>query len=134
MPQHVTVTVPAQDAELVLEALLAVYAARATHLAEQVADDARLREARAELAEAGRMLDAFGWERGRRVRATELAGSEWDVGEVLRLALSDAHDALGAVIEDYHQGRAALEDLTEASERLRAMVGRFAAFEAQHAL
>ena len=136
MSQPVTVAVPAQDAELVLEALLAVYAARATNLADQVAhgDESRLREARAELAEAGRMLDQFGWERGRRVRGADLAGSEWDVGEVLRLALSDAHEALGAVIETYHRGRAALEDVIESAERLRAMLGRFSAFERDHAL
>ncbi len=53
---------------------------------------------------------------------------------MLRLALSDAHDALGAAIEEYHRGHAALEDLREASERLRAMLGRFCAFEAEHAL
>ena len=136
MSQPVTVAVPAQDAELVLEALLAVYAARATNLADQVAlgDESRLREARAELAEAGRMLDQFGWERGRRVRGADLAGSEWDVGEVLRLALSDAHDALGEVIESYHRGRAALDDVLESAERLRAMLGRFSAFERDHAL
>jgi len=136
MSQHVSVTVPAQDAELVLEALLAVYAARATNLADQVAhgDDARLHEARGELAEAGRMLDLFGWGRGCRVRGAELAGSEWDVGEVLRLALSDAHEALGASIEAYHRGQAALADLLERAERLAAMLERFCAFEREHAL
>ena len=134
MSQHVTVTVPAQDAELVLEALLALYAARATHLAEQVGDETRVREARAELAEVGRMLDVFGWERGQRVRAAELSGSEWDVGEVLRLSLSDAHEALGAAIEAYHRGRAALEEVQARAERLTAMLGRFCAFEEEHAL
>ena len=134
MTQHVTMTVPAQDAELVLEALLAVYAARATHLAEQVGDEARVREARAGLADVGRMLDMFGWERGRRTRDAELSGTEWDVGEVLRLALSDAHEALGTAIAAYHQGQATLDDLAEASERLRAMLGRFSAFEAEHEL
>jgi len=134
MTQHVTMTVPAQDAELVLEALLAVYAARATHLAEQVGYEARVREARAALAESGRMLDVFGWERGTRTREAELSGSEWDVGEVLRLALTDAHEALGTAIGAYHQGHATLDDLADASERLRAMLGRFSGFEADHAL
>ena len=134
MPEIVTVTVPAQDAELVLEALLAVYAARATHLAEQAGDEARVREARAGLADVGRMLDVFGWQRGRRVRDAELTGSEWDVGEVLRLALADAHEALGTAIEAYHRGHATLDDLRDASERLHAMLTRFSAFEAEHAL
>ena len=136
MPQHLTLTVPAEEAELVLDALLAVYAARATNLADQVAEGGggNVREARAALVEAGRMLDLFGWERGRRARSAELAGPEPDVGEVLRLALSDAHEALGEVIETYHRGGAALEDVHEAAERLRAMLGRFSAFERDHAL
>ena len=134
MSQHVTVTVPAQDAELVLEALLALYAARATHLAEQVGDETRVRQARAGLAEVGRMLDVFGWERGRRVRAAELSGSEWDVGEVLRLTLADAHEALGAAIEAYHRGRATLDDVRASAERLAATLDRFCAFEEEHAL
>ena len=80
------------------------------------------------------MLDAFGWERGARVRAATLSGEEADVGEVLRIALSGAHDALGAAIAAYHGGRADLEDIAAASERLNAMLARFSAFEAEHAL
>ncbi|NUT55098.1 MAG: hypothetical protein HOQ03_03835, partial [Thermoleophilia bacterium] len=98
MASLVTVTVPAQDAERMLGALLDLYAARASHLAEHVADASRVQEARAGLTAVGRMLDLFGWERGRRVRSADLSGPEADVGEVLRLALADAHDALGAAI------------------------------------
>lgn len=136
MAQIVTLTVPPEEAELVLGALLSVYAARATSVGDQIAqhDDARLREARAELVEAGGMLDLFGWERGGRAAAAELAGPEPVVGEVLRLALADAHEALGERIETYHRGGATLEDVLGALARLRAMTGRFAAFEREHAL
>ena len=134
MATHVTVTVPAQDAERMLTALLDVYAARAAHLADHVSDASRVHEARAGLAAVERMLEGFGWERGRRVRAAELSGPEADVGEVLRLALSDAHDALGAAIVSYHRGHADLDDLAAEGERLAAMLARFAAFEADHSL
>jgi len=136
MAQFVTLTVPPEEAELVLGALLSVYAARATSVGDQIAqhDDIRLREARAELVEAGRMLDLFGWERGGRSAAAELAGPEPVVGEVLRLALADAHDAYGDRIEAYHRGAATLDDLLAALDRLRATTARFAAFEREHAL
>jgi hypothetical protein len=136
MAQIVTLTVPPEEAELVLGALLAVYAARATSVGDQIAqhDDARLREARAELVEAGRMLDLFGWERGGRTAAAELAGPEPVVGEVLRLALADAHDALGDHIERYHRGAATLDDMLAALDRLRSTTARFAAFEREYAL
>jgi hypothetical protein len=136
MAQIVTLTVPPEEAELVLEALLSVYAARATSVGDQIAqhDHARLREVRAELVETGRMLDLFGWERGRRAGTAELAGPEPTVGEVLRLALADAHEALGDRIEAYHRGSATIEELLSSLERLRAMTGRFAAFEREHAL
>ena len=134
MAPHVTVSVPAQDAERILSALLDLYAARASHLAEHVADASRVHEARAGLAAVGRMLDLFGWEHGRRARGADLSGPEGEVGEVLRLALSDAHDALGSAIASYHGGHAELEDVAAASERLNAMLTRFSAFEADHAL
>lgn len=136
MAQFATLTLPPGDADLVLEALLAVYAARATAVGDQIAqhDDMRLREARAELVEAGRMLDLFGWERGGRTADAELAGPDWAVGEVLRLALADAHEAVGDRIQAYHRGSATLEDMLGALDRLRAMAGRFAAFEREHAL
>ena len=38
------------------------------------------------------------------------------------------------MIETYHRGRAALEEVLESAERLRAMLGRFSAFERDHAL
>ena len=134
MASHAAVTVPAQDAERTLTALLDVYAARATHLADHVTDASRVHEARAGLAAVEHMLDAFGWERGHRVRAAELKGPEADVGEVLRLALSDAHDALGATIASYHRGHADLDDLATASERLGRTLARFSAFEADHSV
>ena len=134
MATHVTVTVPAQDAERMLTALLDVYAARAAHLADHVTDAARVQEAREGLAAVERMLDLFGWERGRRVRAAELSGPEAEVGEVLRLALSDAHDALGAGIVSYHRGHADLDELAAEAQRLNAMLARFSAFERDHSL
>ncbi len=136
MAQIVTLTVPPDEAELVLGALLSVYAARATSVGDQIAhhDDTRLRAARGELVEAGRMLDLFGWERGGRTAPAELAGPEPAVGEVLRLALADAHDAFGERIDHYHRGAATLDDLLAALHRLRALTGRFAAFEREHAL
>ena len=136
MAQIVTLTVPPEEAELVLGALLSVYAARATSVGDQIAhhDDQRLREVRAELVETGRMLDLFGWERGARAAGAELAGPEPVVGEVLRLALADAHEALGERIAAYHRGNATLEDVLAALDGLRAITGRFAAFEREHAL
>ncbi len=92
----------------------------------------RLRELRGELTACERMLEVFGWEA--RSEAAELCGAEDVVGQVLRLALSDAVDALGAALERYHHGSAELEDVLSASDSLRALVGRFAAFEREHAL
>jgi hypothetical protein len=136
MPQHVNVTVGADEAELVREALLSLYAARATNVADHVgiADAERLREVRAELTDAERMLDAFGWEHRAGVEAAQLCGPEAAVGEVLRLALSDAHGSVGAALEAYHRGAAELDQVIAASERLRALLGRFAAYEREHAL
>lgn len=134
MAQIVTLTVPPEETELVLGALLSVFAARATSVGEHIArhEDARAREARAELVEIEGMLELFGWERGGRTAAAELAGPEAMVGEVLRFALADAHDALGDRVERYHRAAATLEDILAALDRLRTLTGRFAAFERAH--
>jgi hypothetical protein len=135
MSRYVNVTVAAGEAEVVAGALLAHYAAQATNVSDHVGREDRLmHEARAELAEAERMLDVFGWERGGRVRPAELVGPEATVGAVLRLALDDAHEALGEQLAGYHRGAAELEAVLTALERLRAVVGHFAAFEREHAL
>ncbi|MGH2969022.1 MAG: hypothetical protein ACRDK0_08150 [Solirubrobacteraceae bacterium] len=136
MSHHASVTVPAGEAELVLEALLSVYAARAGALAEHAErpDPGRLQEARDALTEAARALDGYGWERGPRYAPAQLAGPDALVGEVLRCALGDAYDALGSTTDDYHRGRAALPDVESAHGRLTAVLGLFAAFEREHAL
>ncbi len=134
MSQHTSVTVAAAESELVRGALLELYAARATAVAEHAGKvgEERLRELRGELTACERMLDVFGWEA--RAETGELSGTEDVVGQVLRLALSDAVEAVGAVLERYHHGSAELDDVLSASDSLRALVGRFAAFEREHAL
>jgi len=136
MSHHASVTVPAEQADLVLEALLCVYAARAYALAERAerTDPGRLQEARAELTDADRALDAFGWQPGARLVRAELAGSGKLVGAVLACALGDTRETFGGVLDDYGRGEATLAELERAHARMSAMLGLFASYEREQAV
>lgn len=135
MSRHVRVTVPPEDAALVLGALLAVYATQATGVADQAGrDDYALKEARADFEDTSLMLDVFGLERDGRAGPAELVGPASTVCDVLRIALEDAHAAMGDELERYNRAKAGLDDVLGASERAWAALDRFVAFEREHAL
>jgi hypothetical protein len=134
MPDHAHVSVRAEDAPAVLEALLSLYGARADALAEAAGrtDSARLQEARNALMDADAALDAFGWQRGERLDAAELSGPAQLVGEVLAIAASDAAESLEQALEAYGRAEETLGGLGRAEARLDAVLGLFAAHEREH--
>ena len=136
MPDHVHVSVRAEDAPAVLEALLSLYGARADSLAEAAGrtDPARLQDARTALMDADAALDAFGWEPGAQLGPAELAGPSGLVGEVLGTAVADAAETLERVLESYGRGEETLAGLAAAQERLAVLLGLFAAHEREHAV
>ena len=136
MPDHAHVSVRAEDAPAVLEALLSLYGARADALAEAAGrtDAARLQEARAALMDADAALDVFGWQRGERLDAAELSGPPQLVGEVLGIAAADAAESLEQALEAYARAEDTLAGLGRAHARLEAMLGLFAAHEREHTL
>ena len=136
MPDHAHVSVRAEHAPAVTEALLSLYGARADALAEAAGrtDAARLQEARAALMDADAALDAFGWNRGPRLDAAELEGPPALVGEVLGIAAADAAELLDGSLEAYGRGEASLAGLAEARARLDAVLELFAAHEREHAV
>ena len=131
MPDHAQVTVAAEHATAVLEALLSLYGARADALAEAAGrtDQARLQEARAAFLDADAALDLFGWTRGPRLETAELTGSPRLVGEVLAAAVTDAAEQFEAALDDYAGARAALADVESAHGRLGALLALFVAHE-----
>jgi hypothetical protein len=133
---YANVRVGAGEAELVRAALLELYAACATSIAEGAGKVAgrELQELREAFGAAERMLDAFGWEAGSTSPELELYGEEEAIGQVLRLAVSDAVDALNDSLERYHRGAVELEHVLRSLENLRALIRRFASFEREHAL
>ena len=134
MPDHAQVTVDAEEAPAVLEALLSLYGARADALAELAGrtDAGRLQEARAALLDADAALDTFGWERGDRLAPAELSGPPRLVGEVLATAVADAAELFDAVLEAYGRGHATLVQLRDAHEALTRLLAMFAAHESEH--
>jgi hypothetical protein len=132
MPDHAHVTVAAEQAPEVLDALLSLYGARADALAEAAGrtDEARLRDARSALMDADAALDTFGWERGARLEAAELTGSARLVGEVLAAAVTDAAESFDSTLDAYAGGRAGLPEVEAAHGRLSALLALFLAHEA----
>jgi hypothetical protein len=136
MPDHAHVSVRAEDAPAVLEALLSLYGARADALAEAAGrtDAARLQEARDSLMDADATLDAFGWARGPRLDPAELDGPAPLVGEVLGIAAADATESLDQALEAYGRAEATLAAVAEAHARVAALLELFAAHEREHAV
>ena len=131
MSDHAHVTVAADEAPAVLEALLSVYGARADALAELAGrtEPERLQEARAALLDADGALETFGWSRGARLGPADLTGSSQLVGEVLAAAVGDAAERFDGALEAYAQGHAGLDDLEQAHARLTALLALFLAHE-----
>jgi hypothetical protein len=136
MPVHAHVSVRAEDAPAVLEALLALYGARADALAEAAGrtDADLLQDARTALMDADAALDAFGWDRGLRLHAADLVGSPLLVGEVLGTAAADATESLERTLESYGRGEATLTGLATVQRQLIALLELFAAHEREHAV
>src|SRR4051794_20707 len=136
MPDHAHVSVRAEDAPAVLEALLSLYGARADALAEAAGrtDAARLQEARAALMDADAALDAFGWARGERLDPAELDGPPQLVGEVLATAVADAAETFERALESYGRGEETLPGLAGTQAQLAALLELFAAHEREHAV
>lgn len=136
MPDHAQVSVGADHAPAVLEALLNLYGARADALAEAAGrtDAARLQDARRALMDADGALDAFGWARGPRLDTAELEGPADLVGEVLGTAVADATEQLERTLEEYGRGAATLAGVMAAVAQLNALLGLFAAHEREHAV
>jgi hypothetical protein len=136
MSQQVHVAVGGDASVLVRAALLTVYASRATQVGDLagIAPPGELDDARRELARVEQMLDVLGWDELTPSAGAELCGPEALVGEVLRLALSDACDAVASSLEGYHRGAIELQAIHASLETLRGLVARFAAFEREHAL
>jgi hypothetical protein len=129
-------TVAAEHAPAVLEALLGLYGARADALAVAAGrtDPTRLQDARAALLDADTALDAYGWAPGPRLAAAELERPPGLVGEALGIAAADAAESLERELERYGRGEAPLTALAEAQDRLAALLGLFAAHERDHAV
>ena len=136
MPHHAHVTVPAEHAAAVADALLAVYSARAYALAEYAErpDAQKLQDCRAALGDAEEALEAFGWDRQPRFAAAELTGTAALVGEVLACAVVDAGQAFGAMFGDYGRGEASLPAVEAAGTRVGALLRLFVAYEEEQAL
>ncbi len=134
MPHHARVTVTPEHTGAVADALLAVYSARAFALAEYAErpDARKLQDCREALADAEAALDVFGWERGSRLDAAELAGTSALVGEVLSCAVVDATEAFGAAFGEYGLGKATLPAIQAAAHTLAALLVLFVAYEEQH--
>jgi hypothetical protein len=136
MPDHAHVSVRAEHAPAVLEALLSLYGARADALAEAAGrtDAARLQDARTALMDADAALDTFGWARGPRLEAAELDGPAQLVGEVLATAVGDAAESLERALESYGRGDETLAGVTDAQATLAALLELFAAHEREHTI
>ncbi len=136
MPHHARVTVPAEDAASVADALLAVYSARAYAVAEYAErpDAQKLQDCRAALADAEAALEVLGWDRGPRLTEVELTGTGALVGEVLSCAVADASQAFGAVFDEYGRGAAALPAVEQVAARLAALLRLFVSFEVEQAV
>lgn len=136
MPHHAHVTVPAEHAAAVADALLAVYSARAYAVAEYAErpEVQKLQDCRAALADAEAALEVFGWDRKPRFAAVELTGTSALVGEVLSCAVVDAAQAFGTVFGEYGRGAAPLAAVEAAGARLGALLRLFVGYEERESL
>lgn len=134
MPHHARVTVPAEHSAAVVDALLAVYSARAFAVAEYAErpDPQKLQDCRAALADAEGTLEVFGWDRRPRLDVVELTGTSALVGDVLSCAVVDATQAFGATFDEYGRGEAPLSAVEAADAQLRVLLRLFVAFEEEH--
>jgi hypothetical protein len=129
-----SVPVPAAQAPVVLDALLATLAGKAEALGSAAARGSLtvVDDARRELAEAEDALDAVGWQLG--PGELELTGAAGFVREVLYAALLAAVEACAARCRDYDAGLADREGLARGVDDLRVLYGLFAALEDTDAL
>jgi hypothetical protein len=131
---HRSVSVPAAQAPVVLEAMITTYAVKADALATAAgtAPLTAVHDARRELAEVEDALDAVGWEAG--PRGLELTGPSGLVREVLYAALLAVVEACGERCREYEAGRVGRDGLAAAIADVGAVHALFAALEAADAL
>jgi hypothetical protein len=134
MASTVTVTVPPDQGDAVLDTLLTLYqaAAEALHAATLAyLDDRRSLEAvlahRDDLAEIAALLDLVGWRFGPRVRDVELVGPPALIRETVYSTLVDAVEAVAGDLDRYERGEIELgavgEDVRAAAVLFRVFVG-----------
>jgi len=136
MASTVTVTVPPDQGDAVLDTLLTLYQAQAEAL--QVAtlaylDDRRslepVLEHRDELAEVEALIDLAGWRFGPRFAAVELVGPPALVREAVYATLVDAVEAVVRDLERYERGELELDVLQTRARAAVALFGVFAGIE-----
>jgi hypothetical protein len=127
MSHHVEVTVPAEHAPAVHEALLSVYGRAAAALADAAGhrDPERLHDARSALLDADASLAGYGWAPGARLDPPQLAGAGLFVHDVLGAAVEDAAGSFGLRLQEYGRGEVGLDALAAA---LAALAGLFDVF------
>jgi len=137
MARQRTVRIPAAQAALVLDALVAAYARKADALGAAARAYGAGREplaavvgARREVIDAEASLDAIGWQLGDRTADLELSGPAGAVREILYTALLAAADAARTACREYERARIDRPALAAAMAGVGALHDRFAALEA----
>jgi hypothetical protein len=136
MASTVTVTVPPDQGDAVLDRLLALYQAQAEAL--HVATLAYLGDRRSlepvlehrdELAEIEALIDLAGWRFGPRVATLELVGPPGLVREAVYATLVDAAKAVVRDIDRYERGELELDELRARSRAADVLLVLFARLE-----
>jgi hypothetical protein len=140
MASTVTVTVPSEQGEAVLETLLNLYQtqAEALHVATLAyLDDrdslVRVLDARDELAEIEALIELVGWKFGGRAEPLELVGSPALVREAVHAMLVDAAEGFARGVDRYERGETGLGQLRAQAHAAATVLGLFIRLEDPHA-
>lgn len=136
MASTVSVTVPPDQGDAVIDTLLTLYQAKAEALRLAVLaylDDRRcldeVLEHRDEMAEIDALLDLTGWNFGARDRVVELVGPPALVREVVHATLAAAADVLARNVERYERAEIELDALTSAAHAVAVLLETFVTLE-----
>jgi hypothetical protein len=136
MASTLSVIVPPDQGDAVLDTLLTLYQAKAEALRlatlaylDERESAAAVLDQRQELLDIDALLELVGWRFGPRSTAVELVGAPALVREVVHGTLAAAADAFARSIDRYERGEIELDALTGEARAIAALLSVFAGLE-----